>query len=304
MKTRAIIIAIAIGCAAARTGLCADRTGTGSAAFLKLPVDARSASMGEASAASPRGAMGLFQNPAGPAFVRKVSLAFSHALLMEDISYDVLAAAAPLRAGGVVSAGMQSLRYGSFNSLDNTGAASGTLTPRDSAYTLGYARSFDGAFSTGVSLKRISSRIDSEAATYAMDAGFLVIGGVASGGVALQNMGKGLKFNKEESPLPLNLKMGVAVSYWDDWLLTADVNAPRDGAMWAGVGGEYAYKLNGYAILGRFGYSTAASDTEGVNGLAAGFGLFYKNFSFDYALRTMGVFGSTHHLGLTWRLGK
>ena len=116
MKKTAYFILTLLMCAAARTGRCADQAGTGSAAFLKLPVDARSAGMGEAVAGLAGGPMALFQNPAGLAAAGTAAFAFSHSLLMENISFDVLSAAVPLREAGVLGFGAQSLRFGSFAS--------------------------------------------------------------------------------------------------------------------------------------------------------------------------------------------
>ena len=91
MKKTTYFIACLLLCAAARAGFCANNAGTGTASFLKLPVDARSAGMGDAVAAGARGAMALFQNPAGLAD-SSTEISFSHAMLVEDISYDVLRA--------------------------------------------------------------------------------------------------------------------------------------------------------------------------------------------------------------------
>ncbi|MDO8803878.1 MAG: PorV/PorQ family protein [Elusimicrobiota bacterium] len=304
MKKTTYLISGLLMCAAAGTGLCANNAGTGTAAFLKLPVDARSAGMGEAVAAGARGPMALFQNPAGLAD-GSAALSFSHALLVEDISYDVLGAAVPLGEAGVIGAGAQYLKYGSFDSLYNNGDSAGSLSPKDTAYSLGWGMALNDDIMAGAAVKYIDSRISGSAATTAMDLGLLINGEELSVGFTAQNMGKGLKFNKESSPLPVNIKLGVNIPFREKWQWAADFNFPKDGPVWLAAGAEYAFiQKDSWTLFGRAGYNTAANDTEGINGVSAGFGLSGKKLSFDYAFRTMGMLGSTHHLGLTYRLGK
>lgn len=304
MKKNAWLILCLIMCASARTGLCADTAGTGAAAFLKLPVDARSAGMGDAVAASAGEGMVLFQNPAALARTAGPAFAFSHALLAGDISYDVIGAAMPLRIGGL-GVGVQYLRYGTFPSLDNTGAAAGSLSPRDLAFSLGYGFAFWNDLFFGTTIKHLSSKISGTASVSAMDIGFLIGGEKAAAAFAVQNMGGALKFNKEMSPLPVNVKLGGSVLYNGVLRLSADLNIPQDGKHWLGAGAEYAFgKTSDWELLARAGYNTAAADTKGLNGFSAGFGLVRNNISFDYALKTMGMLGSTHTFGLGYRLGK
>ncbi|MDA8243418.1 MAG: PorV/PorQ family protein [Elusimicrobia bacterium] len=304
MKTRAIITAVLLTCAAARAGVCADKTGTGTAAFLKLPVDARGAALGETAAVPAAGAMALFQNPAGLAYGGAAAFAFSHSMLVEDLSYDVLGAAVPLRSAGTVALGAQYLRYGSIDSLDNTGAPAGTISPRDSAISAGYAFAATEGFYLGGSLKYISSRISGSARTAAADLGLIVEDDEVSAGVAVQNLGKGLKFGSETSPLPYNVKLGAAAHFSGNWRWAADFNFPGDGPAWLGVGAEYSFVSGpGLTLLGRAGYNTSALDTREINGLSLGFGLARGPLSLDYSFSTMGMLGSNSRLSLAYRLG-
>lgn len=298
MRTRAWLILAVLLCASARAGLCANKTGTGSAAFLKLPADARAAALGETSAARPGGPLALFQNPADLAAARGAA-AFSHALLAEGVSYDALAGGYPL-GGGVLAAGAQSVSYGSFASLDNTGAPAGSLSPRDGAYALGYARRLTDGVLAGGAAKYISSKISGSASSAALDLGLSVFADDFYVGAALQNLGKGLKFNKEESPLPTNLKLGVLIPY-KRWNYTADLNFPKDGPAWAGGGAEYTFEPGGaWTLAARAGYSSSAPDAGTLSGLSAGFGLYFGKFTLDYAIRSQGLLGSTHHFGLAY----
>jgi len=300
MKKRAWIVLGVLLCAWARAGYCANKTGTGTAGFLKLPADARSAALGETSAAA-GGPAALFQNPAGLAAGGR-GVSFSHALLAEDLTYDALGAAFPL-AGGVAGAGAQYLRYGSMESLDNTGAAAGTLAPRDGAFALGYARPLGADVLAGGAVKYIDSRISGSASSAALDLGLLVNAEDFHIGVAAQHLGKGLKFNKEESPLPTNLKLGLRIPY-GKWEYAADFNFPKDGPGWAAGGAEYVFAPgDGWTLACRAGYNNAAPDAGGVSGVTAGFGLGLGRFSLDYAFRSLGMLGGAHHVGLAYSFG-
>jgi len=291
-------------CAAARTALCANEAGTGAAAFLKLPVDARGAAMGGAVTGLARGGMALFQNPGGLAG-NPGSVAFTHSALAEGISYDVLAVAAPLRFGGVLGAGVQYLQYGSLASLDNTGLAAGTISPRDGAAALGYGIGLMKDVYLGAAGKYINSKISGSASALALDAGLLIGGDELSVGLAAQNLGRPMKFRDEGAPLPANYRAGVYAHYSETLQWSVDFNFPRGGRAWLAAGAEYALaRGQAWSLLARAGYNTAAMDTRRVNGLSAGFGLARKGIALDYAFRTMGLLGSTHHFGLTYGLGK
>ncbi len=305
MRKFTYLILCLLMCAIARPGNCVNNAGTATAAFLKLPVDARSVGMGEAVVGAPHGAMALFQNPAGLVNSTTVSFAFSHALMMEDISYDVFGAAIPLGKRGVIGIGAQYMNYGSFDSLDNTGASAGSLAPKDSAFVLGWGMAINSDIIAGVAVKYIDSEIYTSADTMAVDVGLLLKGDDISLGFAMQNLGKGMKFNNEVSSLPVNIKFGVYIPANVNLDLFADINFPKDGSTWLALGGEYTfYRKDDWILFGRTGYNTAANDTGEINGISAGFGLAKNNLTFDYAFKTMGLLGSTHHIGLTYLLGK
>jgi hypothetical protein len=305
MRQFTYLILSLLMCVAVRPGNCANNAGTATAAFLKLPVDARSVGMGEAVVGSPSGAMALFQNPAGLTNNKTTAFAFSHALMMEDISYDVIGAAVPIGDKGVIGIGAQYMKYGSFDSLDNTGASAGTLAPKDSAFALGWGMRINSDIIAGAAVKYIDSEIYSSADTMAVDVGILMKGDDISLGFAMQNLGKGMKFNNEVSSLPVNVKFGIYIPANVDLDLFADINFPKDGSTWLAIGGEYAfYRKDDWILFGRTGYNNAANDTDGINGISAGFGLAKNNLTFDYAFKTMGLLGSTHHIGLTYLLGK
>ncbi len=308
-----LLLACLLACFAGRA-FCADRTGTGAAAFLELPVDARGTGMGGAVTALDGGPMAIFHNPAALAGAARPAAAFSHALLVQGMTYDAAGAAVPLRNGGllgfnmlgngVLGVGAQYLRYGSFGALDNTGAPAGTLSPVDSAFSAGYAFSPSAALSLGAALKYIDSRIQDSASASAMDVGLLARFGALSAGAAVQNMGGALKFNLQDSPLAVNTRLGAAYAPRGPWRWALDLDFPQDGAPWLAAGAEYAFsRTSGWGLTARAGYSTEALHTGGLNGAAAGFSLERGGLCFDYAFKPDGELGAAHTFGLRCRFG-
>lgn len=294
-------IALALWLALPAGAFAADN-GTVSGLFLRLPTSAGGAGMGEAGVAVVAGSPAIFVNPAGLAGVKGGYASFSHSSWADSLSYSVMSAAVKTRSAGVFGVGMRSLSYGEMDALDNTGAPAGSIAPRDMAAEAGWATNLDWDRSLGVSFKYLSSRIKRTASSFAADIGFTQRAGNAFFGAALQNSGSGLKFGDEAYPLPLNLKLGVGIPYGRNLLGAFDLNITRGASPWAAAGAKYTLPVSdGVSMSLRAGYNTASADTGGVNGFAAGFGVAGESLSFDYALRTMGELGLTHHLGLSFK---
>ncbi len=303
MKAVGAII-LALWLAPVQAARAASDNGTVSGAFLRLPPSAAGAGMAEAGVAVTAGSQAIFVNPAGLATVKGGFASFSHALWADSITFDVLSAAFNTPYGGVAGIGLRSLSYGKMDSLDNKGNPSGSISPRDIAAEAGWGADLGGGLAAGFSLKYISSRIKRSASAFAADAGVTRRVGRTFFGAALQNAGGGLKFGEDRYPLPLNLKLGVGVPYGRSLLGVFDLNLTRGSSPWLAAGGKYTYLLgDNLALVLRAGYNTASADTGGVNGFALGFGISLPDMAFDYALRTMGELGPTHHIGISVKWG-
>jgi len=301
MKNRtAIILALWLAMPAG-AGFAAD-AGTASGLFLRLPPSAAGAGMGEAGVAVVAGSPAIFVNPAGLAGVKGGYASFSHCAWADSLTYNTVSAAVKTRAAGVFGVGLRYLSYGEIDSLDNTGAPAGSMSPRDISAEAGWATDLDWDRSLGFSFKYVNSRIKRTASAYAADIGLIQRVGNTFFGAALQNTGSGLKYGSQAYPLPLNLKVGAGVPYGKNLLAAFDLNFTRGAAPWVAIGAKYSLPLlDGFAMSLRGGYNTASNDTGSVNGLAAGFGIAGKGMALDYSLRTMGELGLTHHLGLSFK---
>lgn len=300
MKTLRPILALCLALCQAGAAFAADN-GTTSGLFLRLPVSAGAAGMGEAGAAVAAGSTALFINPAGLAGVKGGYAAFSHSAWAESLSFNTLSAAVET-SRGVAAIGLRSLSYGGITSYDNTGAQVGSFSPRDLAVDAGWAAELREGLSVGVAGRYISSRIERTASAIGFDAGVMGVAGRTFYGAALQNAGTGLKYGDEESPLPLNLKLGAGLPYGRDFIAAVDLNLTRGAAPWVAVGGKYTMAMrDDLGLTMRAGYNTASSDAGGLSGFALGVGVAGLFASFDYSLRAMGDFGFTHHLGLNFK---
>ncbi len=283
-------------------GALAADNGTVSGLFLRLPPAAAGAGMGDAGVAVVAGSPAIFVNPAGLAGVKGGYTSFSHSSWADSLSYNVLSAAVKTRNSGVFGVGLRYLSYGEIAALDNTGMAAGSISPRDLSAEAGWATDLDWDSSLGFSLKYVNSRILRKASSFAADIGWMKRAGNTFFGAALQNSGSGLKYGDETYPLPLNLKLGLGVPFGKNLLGVFDLNVTRGASPWVAAGAKYTLPVSDVAAMSlRAGYNTASADTGGVNGFAAGFGLAWEKLALDYALRTMGELGVTHHLGLSFR---
>ncbi|OGR86021.1 MAG: hypothetical protein A2021_05385, partial [Elusimicrobia bacterium GWF2_52_66] len=282
-------------------GFSKDGVGTASSQILKLGAGARAAGMGNAFAAVADDPSAVYWNPGGLAGVKKESVSFMHAILIEDISYDWLAYVQPLSAG-TFGAGIQRLSYGDIMETDETGLDAENFTPGETAGTLSYGVG-SGNFGFGASLKYISGKIKKSASAIAADIGGkygISPDGGFSLGFVLQNIGGKIKYVSESDPLPLNLKIGTAYKPGNNWTVSADTDMPSDSALRFSLGSEYGMKLGGgLTISWRAGYNNWTQDLGGLAGFAAGVGGNCEGLALDYAFVPFGGLGNTHKISLS-----
>jgi hypothetical protein len=277
-----------------------------SATFLKLGTGARAVALGGAYTALADGADALGWNVAGLAGMKQREVAAAHAELVENTRHDFAAYAHPT-AQGTFAAGLIYLSHGSFEGRDATGRVTGKVTAADAAVSAGWARNFDG-LQAGAAVKFVTSHIaEAEAHTAAVDLGLKreltrYRDGRVLAGVALRNLGPGLKYASRRDHLPLQAAGGLAWAHEKGALAVEFLEAPYGAGGDAAFGGEY--KLNSNFAF-RAGYSTmgvgAGSGFDALKGLSFGLGLSKDALSVDYAVVPGGELGSAHRFGLSYR---
>lgn len=269
-------------------------------AFLKIPVDARACGLGEAAAGYAGNAASLYYNPAGLAGIGSFDAVLMHNAWLLGMNHEYAAAGYGTPRLGTFGLSFDYWGSGDISSVDFRGETlpGYTFSAADWYASLGYARWF-GPLSFGAGLKFISERNESlSTAAWALDAGTiwrLPVEGL-SAGLSLTNVGTRAKLDQEEFSIPYCARLGWR---WDvlDFGVTQDFILSSVERPGIAAGAEY--RLAGILAL-RAGYRTG-SDVQGLSGLRAGLGIFFRGLGVDYAFAPYGKLGNTHRLSLSYR---
>jgi hypothetical protein len=273
------------------------------ASFLQIGVGARALAMGGAATALSDDANSIYWNAAGLAALEKREFTASHAALAETTRHDFAALAAPTPAG-TFAAGFTYLSQDALNGRDAAGAPTGDFNASDAAASLALGRKMDPV-DVGAAVKYVRSHIGSaEAQTFAVDAGARKAWDNVSIGLAVRNLGPGLKYGSEVNDLPLRVALGAAYRPAGGHALAAEwTQSPRGAGAEFGVGGEFQ-ALQGVFLRGGYTTQTAlpgGSGFDAARGLTLGVGLRQSSWSVDYAAVPMGELGGTHRFTFAWR---
>jgi hypothetical protein len=284
--------------------------GTTSAPFLKLPVSARAAALGESEAALSGSAESMFMNPAGLAWLEQPEAVFAYGSLLETSYLGTLGLSLPT-SSGAWGLGMRYFSQSSIEAFNDVGDPTGSFRPFDMAASATYAWRF-GRWSAGFGAKLIHSDLnDRSGSTVGIDAGLLgrnvglVNDGPVDVGFFARQLGPPLKMGSQADPLPFEAGMGILWTASPFVRVLADVRAPVDQAPFATLGVE-GHKQLGDSVEGalRAGYSLHNErGIDGFGGLTAGAGVELNVWRFDYAFGTFGDLGSTHRVTLGLMFG-
>ncbi len=308
--------------------------GTVSAAFLEIGIGARAEAMGGAYAAEAGRPEMIYWNPAGLAYLRGVSTAFTHTEWLADTSFDFATVATPLPF-------FNSVLGVSFTTLGTPAQAVRTASEpegtgefydaRDVAVSLSVASRIISSFSVGVTGKYISQRIWSERARQiALDVGVyyqtpfegLAIGSsISNFGPDMSLSGKNLKdiidpdpvnrgienipvsIDTDAFPLPQIFRFGLtynrSIGAMNHLVTSVNLLHPTGSTESISFGMEYGF--NDLLFL-RTGYQNLY-ERNAINGLTLGGGLQFKlkdrtRFIFDYAWSDWGLLQKAHRVSM------
>ncbi len=312
------------------------KVGTSAAAFLKIPVGARGASMGSAFASVADDPSALYWNPGGLSRNEEYALMVDHSPWLPGLSYNFFGVVIPVQSFGTLGISVTAL---TSDEMDVTTPANpmGTGEKFDAssmAAGFSYGRSLTDRFSIGGTFKYINERIfNSKATSLAFDIGTLYdtpLTGLRLG-VSVSNFGSKMRIDGEDlnvrvdiAPdqlgnnqsvvgrlkterfdLPLIMRLGLSYDAWKTekmhLTLAADGINPSDNAQSVNVGGELSF-LNEMFIL-RGGYNELfLEDRE--KGLTFGMGVKANiasgvKFGAGYAYQSFNHLNSVNHFTIT-----
>jgi hypothetical protein len=305
-----------------------DRAGTSGFQFLKIPVDARSAGMGQTVAANAMDASSLFWNPALAAQTQgKVQVGLGHTSYHAGIALDYGAALYTL--GGVtLGFSIQTLNSGEMDvttEFEPLGTGE-TFRAIDVAAGLTVAQSLTDLFSYGVTAKWVQENIASVTAnTVVFDLGvFYRVGTTGAqmavsirnfgldstpsgdlGRIVISEEGSVTESDFESLTPPTTFLLGLTYNVFNSnpeksLLLSVQLNNPNDNAESLNLGAEYEFSQlitlrTGY----RLGVEEITTPSFGVGLTLPGLG---PDVRFDYGFSRLDRLGTIHRVGLDVRL--
>ncbi len=308
-----------------------NRTGTGGASQLLIPVGARGIAMGSANAATATGIEALFWNPAGVAKLNNsADVMFSHMDYIADIGVEYGAVSANFEGFGVLSLSVKSLSIGeiAITTVDNPDGTGRTFSPQNLIAGITYSKQLTERIAVGVTANFVTETLaDVSSNGVAFNVGVVYdnlasISGL-SFGVVMKNIGPKMKFGGSglliqadagslsrppqfysiESAayeLPSTFELGFGyqpkLDEMNSLLISTSFQNNNFSSDEYKVGLEYGYN-NMFFIRG--GYSAGPQNTNDfIYGFTAGAGINYNFESLalrvDYAYRDTDFFDGNH----------
>ncbi|MBI4423812.1 MAG: PorV/PorQ family protein [Elusimicrobia bacterium] len=284
------------------------------AAFLKIPLDARAVGLGAGNQAMAEGIGAVSENPAGFGLARQQEAALLYAPHLKGASLGYVAYGGPTRFGSL-GVSHVSLRSGALDGRDDEGRPTGGFSAEDRAIGVSWAAPLKlggpllGSAAIGGQVKHVSSRIGSyQASTFAFDFGAQA--GRRLGtlpvrfGVAIRNLGAGLALQERRDPLPLNVSFGAAVQAARMVTISAGASRYLAGERSELSVGAEVSPASRFFLRGNYGMLRGGGAAPQVlPQLSWGLGLRLGSAQVDYALMPLGELGHSQRLSLTMRFG-
>jgi len=275
------------------------------AEFLRIDSDARMGALGSAGAASAFGISAITYNPAGIASIGKGEAVLSHSAWYLGSAHDFAGAgfALPGSAGWKMGLSFARLSSGDIDGRTASRSRTGGFSAYDQAASLALARQY-GMYSYGGAVKYIESSIAGVKGTgYAVDMGVKrgLQGVPVSIGVAVQNLGPGIKYISQRDALPLSVSAGIVFMPLAGFMLNFDAKRyVYDKYTSYSLGTEYVMfggptSASGLSLRGGL---NAGAGQSAAGAFSAGAGLRLMNADVDYAMSPQSKLGSTQRITL------
>ncbi len=250
--------------------------------YLRLPLIARSASLGESLVAAPGQVGAVSFNPANLYRLKGGEIVLSHVGWIQDVQTEFFSVGYPLSVGTVgVSIVSSSVR--DIEIRDRPGPAISTFSARSAYLQASFASTFDTTLRFGVNAKLLYEKIYVDEATgFALDLGVLYhspIDGLVAG-VSIANIGSMSALANERSELPRQARLGLSYRFpYEDFDFMSALQFTQEAA---GVRNNLHLGLEALyhqVVTVRLGYQSGYE----ARTLSAGLGVRYEWVKFDYA---------------------
>ncbi|HMB91743.1 MAG TPA: PorV/PorQ family protein [Rhodothermales bacterium] len=306
-----------------------DRAGTSGFQFLKIPVDARGAALGETVVADAIDASALFWNPALAAQAEGMQVGLSHTAYFADVSMEYAAITYPLnRLGLTLGGSLQVLNSGDME-VTTEFQPFGTgerFRYVDIAAGLTVSQTLTDLFSYGITAKYVRESVaDINTNSMVFDLGvFYRIGttgvqmavairnfgvdGTPSGTISRTTIDEGtvVEDDFESFTPPTTFLLGLTYNAFSqasqhDLIVSGQLTNPNDNAESFNIGAEYIWH-NLLIVRGgyRFGVEEYTLPSAGV-GLSLG-DILPLAARFDYGFSQLERLGTVHRVGLNLSL--
>jgi len=276
------------------------------APWLSLPMDARSAGMGNAFGAIADNVSTIDINPAGLSLLSGPQILLMHNEWFQDVAMERGVFGMPLGNGGL-GFSLDYLNYGSIDGLtlnsNNIPVASGSVNANGFNGRVGYGFPLAENFYAGASAGYLEQTLaGTSQGAFNGDAGLLwrnIIPG-ASAGLALQNFGQQLNGYSLGTNVDFSIAYKSPVfNQTHSFNLDVDTNIPTDGAS---VGWDFGAEYWLAHVLALRAGEQISNDRigSGLSGLSLGAGLAWGQLEFDYAFSDNGDLGNSNLFSLTY----
>ncbi len=281
--------------------------------FLRLPMNARAAALGNTFLTVRNDPTLLFSNPGALASLEApaASVGFIKHLLDVNAGYAVYGQ--EYGDLGYFAAGVVYMNYGSFDRTDKFGNDLGTtFSAGDLAVSLGYGNS-SGNLSWGGAVKLIYSSIESySSAGLAVDAGVSYLFPEQQLVLAASVLNAGTQISSyagTSEDLPFDIRVGIGKKL-EHLPLTIMLNFHKlnededkffDRFTKYSIGGEFELSESLRARVGYYNEMRSElkiGNTAKLAGFSGGFGLNVASYVVDYAYTSFGEIGSMHRFSL------
>ncbi|RMH61313.1 MAG: type IX secretion system membrane protein PorP/SprF [Calditrichaeota bacterium] len=280
----------------------ASSAGSAGVLFLRSPLSARTAGLGEAFTAVANDENALYYNPAGLANIRYGAFGVNHTQWFEDIKMDNLTFGYNFDRKLGMAIAISHMWMPELMGKDAFGNETQAFNVSSSVVQLGLGYRIHPSLFLGVGLKYFQDNLaDITATGIAIDAGFYMytmIPGL-SVGLSVQNFGSDVKYENQLEKLPLQFRAGLAYKIRGiPWRIAVDAYKSLDSDVQFNAGMEYTI-LNTFSLRigNQFRNGTTFQPGYGV-------GLNINNrYRMDYTYLNLNDLGATHRIGFTFQFG-